>query len=272
MNNQKEKNSKINETISNLNMLEPTRHFSKKAENYMKYRWRYPKEVLDYLKSSVGLQKSWNIADIGYGTGILTKILLDNGNNVIGVEPNDDMRNAGEEYLKDYSNFVSMNAKAEESKIKDNSLELITVAQAIHWFNPEKTKIEFNRILKDNGIIFIIFNRRSKERSDFIIDYDNINKKYNKDFKYTNNNPSNGNLIINYLLDDKIHYHSIDNKISEGFESFKGGFLSASFIPDETSENYTEMINELKDIFDKHKNNDKITFEYSTEIYWGHLS
>src|SRR5215831_9392117 len=76
-----------------------TQRFSSRAEHYARFRPSYPKEVITVLRNECGLTPQHLIADIAYGTGIFTRILLENGNRVLGIEPNDEMRRAGEEYL-----------------------------------------------------------------------------------------------------------------------------------------------------------------------------
>ncbi|MCI0339308.1 MAG: class I SAM-dependent methyltransferase, partial [Acidobacteria bacterium] len=81
-------------------MSDVTQRFSTRVENYIKYRPGYPKEVIETLKAECGLTPDSVIADIGSGTGILAKMFLQNGNPVYGVEPNREMREAGEKLLQ----------------------------------------------------------------------------------------------------------------------------------------------------------------------------
>ena len=96
-------------------MLEqdPTKRFSIRAQDYVKYRPAYPTAVLDCLVAEYGLTETAVIADIGSGTGLLSQLFLDNGNPVYGVEPNKEMREAGEAYLVGYENFDSINGRSE---------------------------------------------------------------------------------------------------------------------------------------------------------------
>src|SRR5580698_9064743 len=85
-----------------------TARFSSRVEKYVRYRPSYPKEVLDLLRSKCGLTSDSVIADVASGTGIFTRLLLENGNRVFGVEPNLEMRRAGEEYLASFERFTSV--------------------------------------------------------------------------------------------------------------------------------------------------------------------
>src|SRR5882757_691421 len=132
-------------------MPSPTTRFSNKVDNYIRYRPGYPPELLRLLKTECGLIPGSVIADIGSGTGILSRILLENGNTVFGVEPNPEMRAAAERLLADYPAFRSIAATAESTTLPAHSVDLITAAQAAHWFNHEQARREFLRILKPGG-------------------------------------------------------------------------------------------------------------------------
>ena len=90
-----------------MTFTDATKRFSNRAEDYARYRPGYPREILDLLHTWGGLKAEHIIADIGSGTGLLIKIFLEHGNRVIGVEPNAEMRVAGEEYLQIYPSFTT---------------------------------------------------------------------------------------------------------------------------------------------------------------------
>src|SRR5258705_5812947 len=110
-----------------------TQRFSSRVGNYVLYRPTYPSAVLDLLKSNCGMTSDSVIADIASGTGIFTRMLLENGNRVFGVEPNADMGKAGEEFLQSYSRFSSVPGSAETTTLPDHSVDFVTAAQAAHW-------------------------------------------------------------------------------------------------------------------------------------------
>src|SRR5258708_10384954 len=113
----------------------PTRRFSSRVGNYVRYRPGYPPAVLDLLRKQCGLTSSTVIADVASGTGIFTRILLESGNRVFGVEPNLEMRKAGEEFLGAYPHFTSVEGTAEATTLPDHSVGFVTAAQAAHWFD-----------------------------------------------------------------------------------------------------------------------------------------
>jgi len=113
--------------------MDPTARFSNRVENYIKYRPGYPEAILDTLCDECGLTAEAVIADIGSGTGILAEIFLKSGAAVYGVEPNREMREAGERLLGAYPDFTSREGKAEATGLPDGSVDLVTAGQALHW-------------------------------------------------------------------------------------------------------------------------------------------
>ena len=109
--------------------------FTTRVESYIKYRPGYPAEVLELLRSECGLINEAIVADIGSGTGILSELILKNGNGVFGVEPNEAMRTAAEQLLQGYPGFTSINGSAENTTLPEDSVDLITAGQAFHWFD-----------------------------------------------------------------------------------------------------------------------------------------
>ena len=111
-----------------------TSRFSDRVENYVRYRPGYPAEGLRVLQNECGLTPGHVIADVASGTGIWTRMLLENGNRVFAVEPNPDMRQAGERLLSAFPNLISRAGNAEATTLPDASVDFVTAAQAAHWF------------------------------------------------------------------------------------------------------------------------------------------
>lgn len=132
--------------------------FTNKVEEYIKYRPSYPKEFIDYLFNEVGISSDSIVADIGAGTGILTKQFGDKVRTIFAVEPNLNMRTACQEYCSHLQNMVLIDGSAEDTGLEDGSVNFITVAQAFHWFDRDKCKMEFKRILKANGKVVLVWN------------------------------------------------------------------------------------------------------------------
>jgi len=159
-----------------------TQRFSNRVDNYVRYRPGYPIEVLDLLREQCGLTPNASIADIGFGTGIFTRILLENGNTVFGIEPNPEMRETGEKLLAEFPNFRGIGAPAEKTTLADRSVDFVTAAQAAHWFDREAAHREFSRILKPGGWVVLLWNERITEGTAFLAEYEKMVLEYGTDF------------------------------------------------------------------------------------------
>ena len=246
--------------------------FSSRVENYKKFRPGYPEAIISFLEAKKILDENSIIADIGSGTGILSELFLKNGNIVYGIEPNFDMRSAAERMLNEYSAFISIDGSAEFTTMKDHSVDIITVGQAFHWFDHEKTRKEFLRILKPQGFVVIIWNNRKRSGSTFLEAYEDLLLTYGTDYR----------KIRNIQIDFEKFYGT--KKISQGYKreifdnyqsldypGLKGRLLSSSYTPLDDHLNFNNMITELEKIFNDNNQNGVITFEYETEIYYGQL-
>ena len=249
-------------------MRDPIKNFSDKAENYDKYRMGYSKDILDYL-AEYNFNNDSIIADIGSGTGKLSKIFLDNGNIVYAVEPDDNMRNMADLSLKVFENFVSINGSAENTTLQSGTIDFVAVGQAFHWFDVPKALDEFKRILKKDAVLVLIWYNR-KTDTPFLREYDRI----------LQNNPAyKGSIHKDKFSDgtiEKIYskdYKKIvfDKKHELTFAELMGGFLSSSYSPKEGSDLYNESYKLLEKIFNEHKTKDKVIFNYETEMYIGRL-
>ena len=141
-------------------MPHPTQRFSTRVENYIRYRPRYPKEILEFLKTDCGLTRASVIADVGSGTGFLAELFLMNGNKVFGVEPNDAMHEAGKRLMQQFRDFESIAGTAESTSLPNASVDFITAGQAFHWFCREGCRTEFERILRRDGWVVLVWNDR----------------------------------------------------------------------------------------------------------------
>ena len=154
--------------------------FTSKADIYKKYRPTYPTELIDYLYAQAGFSKESIVADIGSGTGIFSRLLLERGNRVYCVEPNGDMRQTAEKDLSSFENFYTVGAPAENTGLLERSVDFVTAAQAFHWFDRQRFKSECRRILKDCGKVLLVWNIRDYECEVIKKDYA-IREKYRID-------------------------------------------------------------------------------------------
>lgn len=252
-------------------MKDTTSRFSTRADNYAKYRPDYPAAVVELLKSECGLDSTSTIADVGSGTGILSELFLRKGNKVIGIEPNASMRTVAERLLRDYSNFGSLEATAEATTLDSQSVDFITAAQAFHWFDRARAKIEFARILKPEGWVVLIWNERRLDSTPFLRDYEDLLLRYGTDYQEVRHENVAGE-IAEFFAPESFQLRNLDNFQHFDLAALKGRVGSASYTPEPGHPNFQPMLLRLEEIFNQHKRNDTVTFEYDTRIYYGHLS
>lgn len=252
-------------------MLDPTRRFSNRVENYLRYRPTYPSGIVLLLRSECGLTAESVIADVGSGTGLSTELFLKNGNAVIGVEPNPEMRVAGERVLAKYPKFSSVNGAAEATTLPDHSVDFVMAAQAFHWFNREDTRAEFVRILKPDGWVVIAWNGYRVESSPLLAAYQDLVIRYGTDYSEVRREVV-GCEVESFYAPGVCICARFEFQQAFDYEGLKGRLLSSSYVPEPDHPNYDAMLRDLRKIFDANQNNGKVVFNYETELYYGRLS
>jgi ubiquinone/menaquinone biosynthesis C-methylase UbiE len=249
----------------------PTERFSSRVENYVRFRPSYPKEVIEVLRTNCSLTPDQIVADIASGTGLFTRLLLENGNRVFGVEPNKDMRQAGELYLAGFPNFTSVNGTAESTMLPDQSVDLITCAQAAHWLKREEALREFQRILKPNHDIVILFNDRKLKGNPFSDDYEQLVTKYGTDYSEVQRL---GRIFegVEFFAPYRCEKRTLPNFQDFDYASLEGRLLSSSYAPQRGEPSFEPMIADLKRLFERYQHNGRVRMEYDTNIYFGKLS
>src|SRR5215469_4847637 len=106
-------------TESPMLKVEPTERFSSRVEHFLRFRPSYPPEVMLVLREECALTPESVVADIASGTGLFTRLLLENGNQVFGVEPNENMRRAGEGLLAARPRRIPANFEARQLSLAD---------------------------------------------------------------------------------------------------------------------------------------------------------
>ncbi len=258
-------------SVNITTMSDPVTRFSNRAENYARYRPSYPAEVASVLETDCGLTKDSIIADVGSGTGLLTELFLKNGNLVYAVEPNAAMRQFAERAFAGMENFISVDASAESSTLNEGSLDFVLAAQAFHWFDRQKAKREFARILKKRAWIVLIWNERRLASTRFLQEYEALLLRYGTDYQKVRHENITGE-IEEFFAPENFQLKTLENAQHFNFESLKGRLLSSSYTPDATHPDFESMLRELERVFANNNEDGIVTFEYDTNIYYGHPS
>lgn len=246
---------------------DPTKRFSNRVANYVKYRPGYPSGVLELFRDEMGLELSSVVADIGSGTGISAKIFLENGNTVYGVEPNEAMRDAAEEYLRDFPAFISIDGTAAATGLDDDAIDFVIAAQAYHWFEGAAARVEFDRILRPGGYIALMWNERQLGTTQFLIEYEAFLLKYAGDYEAVRHENT-GDKELREFFGGDFNTRTFQNSQIFDFEGLKGRAASSSYMPAEDDEAFPAMVEGLADLFAKHEENGRIKLLYDTNVHY----
>lgn len=251
-------------------MINSVKRFTNRVENYVKYRPHYPKEVLELFRTEMNLKKSSLIADVGSGTGISAKLFLENDNIVFGIEPNEAMRDAAEKFLEEFPNFKSVDGTAENTKLPEESVDFVIAAQAFHWFDREKTRREFRRILKAKGFIALIWNERQLDTTPFLREYEQLLIEFGSDYEKIRHDNIDKKILQDFFQTE-FSSKTFQNRQTVDFEGLRGRAVSSSYMPDETDSRFEPMITELKRLFDKYAENGKIQILYDANVHYSQI-
>ena len=245
--------------------------FSNRAEDYAKYRPGYPREILGWMCTGCQFLPDHVIADIGSGTGLLSRMFLENGNPLFGVEPNAEMREAGEQSLGAYPKFTSVAGSAEATTLPDDSVDFVVAGQAFHWFDAEPTRQEFRRILKKGGRVVIVWNERLLDTTPFLREYEAMLRQFGTDYARVNESHPRNEQMLEFFGNNEFTSHTLPNYQEFDFDGLSGRLRSSSYAPGPENPQFAPMMRELRRIFDAHQVNGKVRMDYSTRVYAGTL-
>lgn len=242
--------------------------FSDRADDYRKYRPGYPPEVLGVLTERCGLGPASAVADIGSGTGILSALLLERAASVLAVEPNAPMRAAAEAALGSRPGFRSVDGSAEATTLPDASVDLVTAAQAFHWFDPVGAKAEFRRILRRKGNIALIWNERTVGENGFSHGYEALLTAHCEEYRRSVHRSGAGEEAVRTLyLPGRVDRIDIPMPQELDFEVVRGRLLSSSYAPKEGHPEHGRLFGELRRLFDRHAVDGRVNFGYTTRVF-----
>lgn len=247
-----------------------TQRFSSRVQDYVRYRPGYPREILSLLKEDCGLSREAIVADVASGTGIFSRLLLENGNKVFGVEPNAHMRRAGEEYLADCPNFVSVDGRAEGTTLPSKSIDIVTAAQAAHWFDRQKARAEFMRILKLDGWTVLIWNERRTSSTSFLRDYEQLLMDFGTDYQEVRHERTTEE-IADFFAPSLLKTRVFATQQELDYPGLEGRLVSSSYTPPRGHTKHEPMLEKLRGIFKKHATNNRVVLEYDTRVFYGQL-
>jgi SAM-dependent methyltransferase len=250
--------------------LDPTGRFSSRVDDYIRYRPSYPHEIVPLLARECGLSADSSVADIGSGTGFLTKLFLDFGCAVSGVEPNKEMREAGERLLARYKIFTSIDGRAEHTGLADSSVDLVVAGQAFHWFDVPAARTEFRRILRGPRWVALVWNERLED-SEFLAGYEALVRRYGPEYGQVDHRRIDAAKIGDFFQHRDWKLATFPNVQHFDWIGLRGRLQSSSYAPRPGDANYEPLLQELKRLFEAHQKGGRVDFAYETKLYYGRL-
>lgn len=253
-----------------MNEQDPTQRFTDRAGNYALYRPGYPQEIIDCLRRECGLTPRSVVADVGAGTGILTEMFLRHGNRVFAVEPNEAMRQEAERTLADYDGFVSVDGRAEATTLDDDSVDLVAAGQAFHWFDAAASRLEFARILRPGGFVALVWNARAFQGDPLMEAYEQVLGEHGMGYHFVRHRSHDRDMDV--LFVEGYEARAFSQTRGLDYDAFWGGFLSSSYAPLPGDPRHELVRQPLRDVFEDHQRDGRVTFRYDTRLYFGRLT
>lgn len=241
--------------------------YAQKAAKYARYRWDYAPEAVDALCAKTGITPFTRLADLGAGTGILTRALARRVAALYAVEPDPEMLHEAKQTLAAFSNCTLVAAPAEATTLADASIDVVTVAQAVHWFSPEPFRAELHRILKPGGWLALLRNYGTDARLGLALS--DLNSPAYGAVPSPRTPPEAPPPPDFYFGAGGYQKFTFPFVFKQPWLSFLGGLSSASYLPDEGDPLFTRFECAARQIFDHFGDSGILSIAGETELIVG---
>jgi SAM-dependent methyltransferase len=252
-------------------MTKNAQRFTGRVEEYERYRLRYPPELLALLQTRCGLIASDVVADVGAGTGMLAELFLENGNAVVAIEPNAEMRSVCERLQERYTALTVVDATAEATTLGDASVEFVTAGRAFHWFDPELAIPEFRRVLRPQGWVVLAANGRSHDDSEQAIEYERILTEEGVDHSDIRSRHKMHEVAAAAFVPGSLVQEQLHGEQALSLEAFLGQTQSYSSVPLPGDAKYEGMQRALRSYFARWQRNGVLYMKTVCYINCGQL-
>lgn len=250
--------------------MDTTERFSDRVADYVRYRPTYPRSLVAALEARHGWEPAKTVlADVGSGTGISSRLFLERGYAVYGVEPNRDMRRAAERDLASFPRFVSVDGAAEQTTLATGSVDAVLAAQAFHWFDRARARAELERILRPSGVVVLLWNERRVE-GPFLEAYEAVLRELATDYAEVDHRNAQQH-VSDFFGAGGYETLSFPNEQRFDREGFLGRAFSSSYVPGEGHPAHEAMRAALERVFDAHARDGAVVFAYDAKAYFGPL-
>jgi SAM-dependent methyltransferase len=252
-----------------LSSLDPTGRFTGLAQAYAQFRPSYPVQAIDFIMARCGLANTSHLVDVGCGTGTASRLFVASGLNVIGIEPNTEMRCAAAAMVVGEAagpKVTYLGGRAESTGLPAAVADAVLSAQAFHWFEPNATLREFHRILKPDGWVILMWNERD-ERDTATAAYGDVIRTAKETAAVEGPRQARaGSALRNSPLFRQVEQVAFRNQQALDEEGLLGRAFSVSYAPHEAGER-EEWTERLRAVFRQHQHDGRVALRYLTSIY-----
>lgn len=247
----------------------PDPAFDHCADDYARYRPGYPPELFERLMELCAPTQEVRVADVGAGTGLFTRGLIERGYGVIALEPSLSMlRQLAGSASDSNARLRPLCASAERTGLADASINLITCAQSFHWFNPAFALAEFGRVLRRGGALVLAWNNRDRRASPLVAEFEELVRKYNPSYDVDYRRQAWGAQIDAGGLYEPSRYLELEWNWKRTPEEFIGFTRSVSYIRNAISRERIGMFeDELTGILDRHTEGGSVRIPMRTDCW-----
>jgi SAM-dependent methyltransferase len=253
-------------------MPDNTQRFSDRVDAYVRARPGYPPALLPFLHEQLHLSPADPVADVGAGTGLLTELFVAAGHPTFAVEPNGSMRAAAIDRLGSHANFHPVDATAEATTLPDGSVALVTAAQAFHWFDVEKARAEFARILRPSGAVAIIWNERRRSPDNFTGPYQDLVDRHKVDRASATRHTMTDDALARFFAPHGFRTAAFDNPQHLDRPGVLARLASSSYMPLPPDPRHAAVIADAAELFDRHQRDGVVTIDHDTRVYYGPIT
>ena len=250
--------------------LDSAERFTSRVRDYVRYRPGYPPAAVAHIADQLDIAPGRLIADVGAGTGLLTRSLLQAGAEVIAIDPNEHMLDAARELLAGQRRASFVVASAEDTTLDDHSVDAITVGQAFHWFEHEAARDEFRRILRPGGCVALMWNTKRFDTSEFLAGYEQLLERHAPAFADVRHETSD-EATIEAFFGAPPTRAEFDNEQRFDWDGVLGRAMSASYVPREGAPHHAAFVVGLRELWEAHAVDGCLVWPYATVVWAGPL-
>jgi len=245
----------------------PTTRFTGLADCYARFRPSYPDAAIQHALARCGLRPGCVLVDVGCGTGISSRLFAMQGLQVIGIEPNADMRRQADATPspEGVAPPTYRDGRAEATGLPRDFADGVLAAQAFHWFEPGKALREFARVLKERGWVILMWNERD-EGDAFTAEYGSVIRSTREAETIEMPRGRAGQPLLTCSEFRHAQRHEFTHRQELDEEGLLGRAFSASYAPREPGE-AERFAASLRAVFQRFAKAGRVTLRYRTSVY-----